>query len=368
MPIYLRLRLTTTPRHSSFSSTEPSLYEIYLQKIEEYEEYQRELEETKSQKMYQAWKESSSSPKQPTRKKSAGVTVVQTLARETNREQTRLKSTQLYEEAQTYLERAAYEEQHPQAMVLLANKLLLSEQSPSSLDDQVIPLYKKAAEQHESKEACYNLGTLYWEQKNQRDEAMKWFEKAVSMGDADAQYFVGVQRDSLELIQLAASQDHGGALYYLALHQLEQIEASKTQDSEAIDPAMVYKDFREALEKAIDVGDNPDAWNFRGHARWKGEYGYTEDARRAFEDFLEASDRGQAEAAVTAGAILHQGANGLPKNQEWAFQLYQHAGELGSKDGWRNVVACYWTGEGVKQNMDTAKYIAETMLREEKEE
>ena len=52
------------------------------------------------------------------------------------------------------------------------------------------------------------------------------------------------------------------------------------------------------------------------------------------------------------------------RNQRRAFELYQHAGELGSKEGWQNVVACYMTGEGVPKSEEIAKYIRETMLND----
>ena len=61
--------------------------------------------------------------------------------------------------------------------------------------------------------------------------------------------------------------------------------------------------------------------------------------------------------------MLHAGI-GVPKDQERAFELYQTAGELGSIEGWKNVVACYLTGEGVPQSLETARYISETMLKE----
>jgi TPR repeat protein len=62
--------------------------------------------------------------------------------------------------------------------------------------------------------------------------------------------------------------------------------------------------------------------------------------------------------------MLHGGL-GVPKDQRKAFEFYQMAGELGSKDGWKNVVACYTTGEGVAKSAQSAQYIVETMLKED---
>jgi TPR repeat protein len=68
-----------------------------------------------------------------------------------------------------------------------------------------------------------------------------------------------------------------------------------------------------------------------------------------------------------AGAMLHTGI-GVSRDQERAFELYQLGGELGSIEGWKNVVACYTTGEGVPQSLETARYIADTMLKDQRDE
>ena len=62
--------------------------------------------------------------------------------------------------------------------------------------------------------------------------------------------------------------------------------------------------------------------------------------------------------------MLHTG-TGVPRDQRAAFELYQAAGEMGSIDGWKNVVACYTTGEGVPQSLETAQYITKTILKGE---
>ena len=73
---------------------------------------------------------------------------------------------------------------------------------------------------------------------------------------------------------------------------------------------------------------------------------------------------------VSAGALLHRGLRGddgrsvvVEQDQRRAFEFYQRAGELGSAEGWRNVVSCYATGQGVPKCMDTARHIANTMLK-----
>ena len=52
----------------------------------------------------------------------------------------------------------------------------------------------------------------------------------------------------------------------------------------------------------------------------------------------------------------------MGKRRRLAFELYQRAAEGGSIEGWRNVAACYMTGEGVPRCEGTARHIMKTML------
>jgi TPR repeat protein len=128
-------------------------------------------------------------------------------------------------------------------------------------------------------------------------------------------------------------------------------------------------EFRRLLSAAADAG-NPDSLFLRGHCRYFGTDGHDRDAAAAMDDFLGAAEGGNADAMVSAGALLHRGLRGgdgmsvvVERDQRRAFELYQRAGELGSAEGWRNVVSCYATGQGVPKCMDTARHIANTMLR-----
>jgi TPR repeat protein len=59
--------------------------------------------------------------------------------------------------------------------------------------------------------------------------------------------------------------------------------------------------------------------------------------------------------------MLHSGV-GVLTDQRRAFELYQLAGELGSEEGWANVIDCWRQGLGVPKSEDTARHIEETML------
>jgi TPR repeat protein len=291
---------------------------------------------------------------------------------------------------------------------------------------QALSWYQTAGE-HGSAEAWYNLGHLLWvgfpavvEENDvdhegdtnnnmsdttisdilllapDRDTAMQAFNNAIDLGDPDAMYFVGVHhlssspaesntkneddtdvllqqqrlqhQQGLALVERAAQLGHGGAKYYLALfyrngHALLDIAPCSPADDE----------FVKRLNDAVDAGD-VHALYLRGHCYYHGEDGYPQDYVHACQDFSQAAQAGHAEAAVSAGAMLHQGmvsdgvsgsSSNLQQDQRRAFELYQRAGELGSVEGWRNVAACYALGEGVPQCMATANYIIKTVLKSE---
>ena len=69
---------------------------------------------------------------------------------------------------------------------------------------------------------------------------------------------------------------------------------------------------------------------------------------------------------ISAGAMYHHG-QVVKQDKTRAFELYQLAGEGGSIEGWKNVVACYMMGDGVPKCENTANYIIKTMLQGGKE-
>lgn len=316
-------------------------------------------------------------------------------------------------EALQYLEEAALRYGHPLALVRLGNEALeISKKSSVSSNEQFINtdrcadwidespinlaqilaqssntiekdeggneptspyislahlLYEEAGKAG-SAEAWYNLGHLLWDRSDGDGtkvmNAMEAFNKAVDLGDSDAMYFVGVQYLSQEkdevtgyqlLCRAAHEYSHGPALHHLALLNLQDGEKDE---------------FRGLLTKAADAG-NPDSLFLQGYCFYHGEDGYEVDVLAALDNFLAAAENFEhVEAMVSAGAILHQGVFSpqgsaiIQRDQRRAFELYQQAGELGSIEGWRNVVACYAMGEGVKKDIDMAKHIAKTMLKD----
>ena len=266
-----------------------------------------------------------------------------------------------------------------------------------------------------SAEGWYNLGSLLWGGPDANSDigaAMLAFHEAMVLGDADATYFVAsqylsydecededaalvleetynqllgekafdsllsessslppldeqllsslskMQRHGYRLLHRAAhGHAHGKALHHLALLHIQH-------DGSNVDV------FKSLLTKAADAG-NPDSLFLRGHCRYSGSDGYERNHRAALDDFLEASEGDHVDAMVSAGAMLHRGVRSeggaliVPVDRRRAFELYQRAGDLGSVEGWRNVVGCYARGEGVPRDLDMAKYIADTLLKKD---
>ena len=236
-----------------------------------------------------------------------------------------------------------------------------------------------------SPEGYFNLGHMLWmEAKPNVSQAMVAFQNAVELQDADAMYFVGVQfincceEDSplqcidgeygidqetrqrgLALIQRAAeSYDHGGAWYFLTVFH-------RNGDTDLNIIPCSDDDFKNNLDQASSAED-ADGLFLRGHCYYHGEDGYDQNYSRAFDDFLKSGEAGNPDGYVSAAAMLHRGGFGkVTKNQRRAFELYQEAAEMGSEDGWKNVIACYALGEGVPKCENTAKHIAQIMLKQE---
>jgi TPR repeat protein len=264
-------------------------------------------------------------------------------------------------------------------------------------------LYEEAGGRGSS-EGLYNLGHILWDE-DDFVSAMDAFHAAMTMDDSDALYFVAAQYLSYEEEDSVTSflpkvyerygpeyvsstlrldtnmtpplslandlQRHGYVLLYHAVNKHGHGPATHHLALLCNQNGNV-KEFCQLLSLAAN-GDNPDSLFLRGHCYYFGTDGHTRDMSLAFTDFIAAADGGSVDAMVSAGAMLHQGVRSddgrtiiVHRDQQRAFELYQRAGELGSIEGWRNVVSCYATGEGVKKCIDTAKYIANTMLKDDR--
>ena len=368
-------------------------YKRALDALEQAKIARQEEEAKRSKEQFEAWQKAQEAERKG-RSRREGVAVIKTIAKQAR--QTSSPDQKWEKQAHFWMEKAALEHGHATALVRLGNAAM-KEANAGKDEGKVRDSVNRAMDYYEmagdkgSAEGWFNLGHLLWSEnpnetggsaviEKDNKKSMRAFHKAIDLGDRDAMFFVGVQllsddeagsssavvgyssleeryQAGLDLIERAASLEHGGALYYLSLLHLNG------HDELQISPCSP-EEFVKLLDSAANAGD-PDALFLRGHSYYHGDDGYEQDFEAALENFLLAAEVGNSDAAVSAGAMLHQGV-GVQRDQKRAFELYQMAGELGNVDGWRNVVACYALGEGVPQSEEMAKYIAKTVFKDEK--
>ncbi|RHY66110.1 hypothetical protein DYB30_002593 [Aphanomyces astaci] len=191
--------------------------------------------------------------------------------------------------------------------------------------------------------------------------AMDCFMKAAEVGDPSAQFFMGhvlhVGNESVAanpvssrmLLEQAATQGHGGALYYLAQLHLSGDEAMHVPVD--LDKALTY------LRLAVDE-DEADALVCMADMYREGLPPVVPvDVQAAHDLYERAAAMGHPEALCTLGALAY--ANRL---YEPAFQYYQAAADRHSMAAWKNLADMYYAGVGVPQNKKTAESILD-MLR-----
>jgi len=367
-------------------------YQRALDAMQQAKMAREEAEAKRSAEQFEAWQKAQEAETKG-RPRKEGVAVVKTIAKQA-RQASQAPDKELEEQAQFWMSKAALHG-HATALVRLGNAALEKANTSKQVAEareyalKAMEYYEMAGEKG-SAEGWFNLGHMLWAEgpseqdgetiivKKDNKKSMKVFYKAIDLGDRDAMFFVGVQllsddgagstaddeysslaeryRAGLDLIEQAANLEHGGALYYLCLMHLNGHEELQI-------PACAPEEFVNRLDAAADGGDS-DALFLRGHCFYHGDDGYEQSFESALENFLAAAEAGHSDAAVSAGAMLHQGV-GVQRDQRRAFELYQMAGELGNIEGWRNVVACYASGEGVPRSEEMAKYIAKTVLKDE---
>jgi len=221
-------------------------------------------------------------------------------------------------------------------------------------------------------DALYNLGTMYYDGVPELIEAdgkkaLELFTKAADVcDDAVAQFWVGqylmggdprvdpdfngdIER-GWDYIARSAEQGHPKAQLYACQFLCE--------DPEMEDAAKTY------LSAAVEQDDD-EALFFCGSLCMQEEGSFlgnpTVDYPRALRYFERAAMEGNAEAALSAGAMHYNGL-GTPKNDLEAYRAYELAASLGSLDAYRNIASMYYHGEGpLEQSVEIAKEILQAV-------
>ena len=269
---------------------------------------------------------------------------------------------------------------HQESTVALGNVMyenILNGEGGVEQLDKVVTLWRSAVPQ---RDACFNLGKLYYDGvetvplfKVDRMESLKWFQMAADEGDVASQYWLGYTHHvgdsacgvtangpkALNYLDLASTNGHADATMYLyMLWRNGDDEVGIEVDAER---AWMY------LETARKQGSD-EALNVLADLHFHGTDGIDVDATRALRFYLEAGELGNSDALCSAAAMYHHGL-GAEKNWNKSYQLYQLAVDTDNenKEAWRNLASCYYHGHGTKQDVELAKTIMKTVLKDEDE-
>ncbi|MBP5545230.1 MAG: sel1 repeat family protein [Kiritimatiellae bacterium] len=205
------------------------------------------------------------------------------------------------------------------------------------------------------------------------EEASKWFRLAADLGDARAEYYlglgyllgIGVPQDdfkALDLLRQSGNQDFGQAretLDSLAGRYRKEAEEGDSSaqfilgaayehgDGVSKDPVKAVKWYRKAAEQG-----HPGAQAFLGWCLLEGD-GVKKDEKVAVEWLRKAAEQGNSEAQLNYGRCLFYG-NGVEKDQAFAAAWYRKAAEQGELSAIYNLGLCYLQGTGTVPDEKTA--------------
>jgi len=289
------------------------------------------------------------------------------------------------------------------ANVMYSNVLETKETGAKGLAsiDKVIHLWSSVAPHPD---ACFNLGKLYYdgceaipEFVPNRIESIQWFEEAAKEGDTASQFWLGyvyhygdalanILPDGNQTLAHLTQASQGGhsdaSMYLYTLHlngdESINIETNPSQAMKYLNIAAYEQDSDEAYNVLAELyfhgyGKDEDGYeNVPDEDSNDGTVGtiqVKQDVQKALNYYLKAGDLGNSNALCSAAAMYYHGL-GADKNLLKSYQLYQLAVDADSdnKEAWRNLASCYYHGHGTKQDIELAKTILKTVLKDEKEE
>lgn len=260
----------------------------------------------------------------------------------------------------------AIEQGNVKAFLVLAQDLI--KDNPK----RAVELYERAAKEHRSLDAYYNLGLILEQGVSGVDidlkASFKNFSMAAQLGDPSAQFYMGHlyrtgnfvvepdQRTAKKYIEMAVAQNHPEALYYYALmHRNGECGLSKSTEQ-----------FLHFVSQSADAGHGP-ALSCLAEMYYKGEHGTNHDYAKALELYMRAGQNGDPSGLVSAASMYFNG-HGAEKDHHRAFQIYQDAMVQGSIPAMRNLASMYFYGHGVPTNKKMSEYFMKLADEAEHEE
>jgi TPR repeat protein len=280
---------------------------------------------------------------------------------------------------------------HTTAQVYLGNALLhhnpADDTGGTALDiKDAARLYAQAAA-HNSPDALFNLGTLYFSGAFDRQgvlviasdpqRSIENFTQAANLGDAEAQYWLGHCHISgecgepeggidmamgLDMLQRAAKQGHPASLYYLCTAYRSGL--TDRSGSQVLAPNS--DEFRRILADAVKA-DDADALFCMADLYLNGTEGMPHDEVQAVRYLEKACESNHIDSLTTLGAMHYSGRGGLVVNKRRAFELYNEAADLGSREAWLNLASMHYNGDGVPKSESLAREILSHLKKLENE-
>ena len=193
---------------------------------------------------------------------------------------------------------------------------------------EAVRLYRKAAEQGHAA-AQYNLGCMYYNGDGVRQnysEAMKWYNEAAKQGDLSAYHNIGVMFREGEGVR----KDENEAVKWFTFAGKRGVENSINSLFE-----LASKGNAEAL--------------FSLHFMYEHGDGVEQNYRESFFCLRKAAERGHTAAQVMLGN-KYADENNMSEAARW----YSDAVKQGDADAMYLLGHLYGSGEGVKQDLETA--------------
>ncbi len=196
----------------------------------------------------------------------------------------------------------------------------------------------------------YDVG-LYYKNRNDKEKAFKWFEKAAKKGYAKAQLELGYYYMGDE--NVFAEWDNA-FLWFRKAARLGDVNALFETGccywfgrGTYVDKTMAFKYWQKAAEQ-----EDADAQCNLGYCYLSGE-GVEKDMQKAVEWYTKAAKQGHAGAQNNLGVRYKKG-EGVEKDAQKAVEWYRKAAEQGYAVAQFNLGNCYAKGEGVEKDMQKA--------------
>lgn len=207
----------------------------------------------------------------------------------------------------------------------------------------------------------YCIG-LYYKNRNDKDEAFKWFEKAANKGYVKAQlelgyYYIGDEN-------VFAEWDNA-FLWFRKAARLGDVNALFETGrcymfgrGINVDKTMAFKYWQKAADKGHVIAQ------YRLGRCYRFGKGVEKNMKKAVEWYTKAAEQGYARAQYRLGKCYRLG-KGVEKNMQKAVDLCTKAAEQGDVNAKNNLAEIYYLGDGIEQDKKRAFEIFSEIAEEE---